>query len=140
MSITGMIIRHEGLRLKPYLDSVGKLTIGVGRNLDDMGISKEEAMFLLRNDLKRVMTEARGSLPFYDELSIVRQDVILDMVFNLGITRFLGFKKMIRALKKENYKEASVEMKKSKWYQQVPNRAKELIKMMKTNKGVNNVC
>ena len=53
-SMIGMLKRHEGLRLKPYQDTIGKLTIGYGRNLDDRGISKEEAEYLLRNDISRV--------------------------------------------------------------------------------------
>ncbi len=134
--LTSMLIRHEGLTLKPYRDTVGKLTIGVGRNLDDRGISKEEAMFMLRNDLSRCMSESRLALPFFDELSIIRQDVIIDMVFNLGITRFLGFKRMIRAMRRKKFKEAADEMIDSKWAIQVKGRATELSIMMETGKEV----
>jgi len=76
MSIKKLLIKHEGLRLKPYLDTEGKLTIGVGRNLDDVGISKEEAMYLLGNDIQRAILSARDTFPWYRKLNDARKMVV----------------------------------------------------------------
>ncbi len=129
-----MLVRHEGLRLKPYRDTVGKLTIGVGRNLDDFGLTNEEVLVLLHNDILRTMQEVRKAFPWYLRLNAVRQNVVLNMVFNLGLSRFLGFKKTIEALESKNWDIAAREMLDSKWAVQVGRRAQELSKMMKTGK------
>lgn len=134
--LTGLIVRHEGLRLFPYKCTSEKLTIGVGRNLDDIGISEDEAMYMLRNDISRCTSEARLALPFFDALLDIRQDTIINMVFNLGITRFLGFKKMIKALKERDYDEVSKQMLNSKWANQVGNRAIELAHIMRTGREI----
>lgn len=125
------LTRHEGLRLKPYKDSVGKLTIGIGRNLDDKGISIEEAQLLLQNDIIEARYEAHR-FPWFLHLNEVRQHVILNMLFNMGTTRLLGFKKMIDAIKNEDYAEAKIQMLDSKWATQVGPRATELADMMET--------
>ncbi len=130
-----MLTRHEDLRLKPYRDTVGKLTIGVGRNLDDFGLTKKEVLYLLHNDVTRVMQEVKRAFPWYFRLNAVRQNVVLNMVFNLGLLRFLGFEKTIKAIKDKNWDMAAREMLDSKWAVQVGNRAKELAKMMKTGKS-----
>jgi lysozyme len=127
--IEDLLIRHEGLRLKPYRCSEGKLTIGVGRNLDDNGITEEEALALLRNDIESCKREA-SQFPWYEDLSNSRKDVIISMIFNLGLYRFSQFKNMIKALENEDFEEAAYQMLDSKWASQVGNRAVELSKMM----------
>lgn len=129
--LTALLTRHEGMRLKPYIDTQGKLTIGVGRNLDDMGITEEEAKHLLQNDIARVTAEADRELDWYSKLDWQRQDVILSMLINMGVTRFRGFQKMIAALESGNYAVAADEMMDSAWAKQVPSRAKELSDMMR---------
>jgi lysozyme len=126
-----LLHRHEGMRLKPYKDSVGKLTIGIGRNLDDNGISEVEADFLLKNDLIRCFEEAQ-KFDWFVVLNDARACVIVSMIFNLGLPRFLGFKNMIKALEEERYEDASKEMLDSVWAKQVGRRADELSEMMKT--------
>lgn len=128
---TRMLIRHEGLRLKPYKDSVGKLTIGVGRNLDDVGISEAEAMFLLDHDIDAARAEAQKFV-WFSKLDNVRQDVIVSMVFNLGMTRLLGFKNTLKAVEAGNWEAAAKGMLDSKWAKQVGKRADELAQMMVT--------
>jgi len=125
-----MLKRHEGLRLKPYKDSIGKLTIGIGRNLDDNGITEWEAGQLLRNDLRRSISEAESIFPWFLYLDEVRQDVVLNMLFNLGMSRLLGFKNMLSAMKERNYQLAATEMINSLWAKQVGLRAEELAYMM----------
>ncbi len=134
MNIIKMLIRHEGLRLKPYKDSVGKLTIGVGRNLDDKGITKEEAMHLLLNDIYDTMSDLDRTLPWWRGLDEVRKAILINMCFNLGLPRLMTFRKMLKALEDRNYELAAKEMLDSKWAKQVGNRAIELSEMMRTGK------
>jgi len=130
--IKELLIKHEGLRLKPYKCPAGKLTIGVGRNIEDNGITKDEALYLLENDIKRCLKELEdifGKEFFYypEEIKIV----LTDMIFNLGKSKFLKFKKMIQAVKDKNYMEMVKQMEDSKWCrQQVKNRCNELIKFL----------
>lgn len=126
------IARHEGIRLKPYRDTVGKLTIGIGRNLDDRGISKEEAEMLFLNDIRHHMKLLDMEVKWWTKLDPVRQGVLLNMCFNLGIGGLLKFNKFLTALRLGNYEKASVEMMDSKWATQVGPRAVELSKQMKS--------
>ena len=126
-----MLIRHEGLRLKPYRDTVGKLTIGVGRNLDDSGISRDEAFLLLRNDIASVRRSVKRTFPWFARLNPVRQNVVLNMVFNMGLPRFRQFRKTIAAIKAKRWDDAAKEMLDSKWSRQVKGRARELSRMMR---------
>ena len=126
------LIRHEDLRLKPYRCSVGKLTIGIGRNLDDVGITEEEAYFLLGNDISRVIAELEQNIPVFSSLDEIRKRVVIDMGFNLGISRLLRFRRMLAALEQGDYQKAAAEMLDSKWARQVGKRATNLNKMMLT--------
>jgi lysozyme len=123
--------QHEGVRNRPYRDTVGKVTIGVGRNLDDKGLKPKEIEFLLENDIDDVMTDIARTLPWFDGLSSRRQLVVADMVFNLGITRFLDFKRTIAAMAQGKYDLAADGMLESKWARQVGQRAKTLAGMMR---------
>ena len=121
MSLLSSVKFHEGLELKPYPDSVGVLTIGYGRNLE-RGITKEEAEFLLLNDLKISKHEAKR-MGFYEGLTDNRKDVIVEMIFNLGLTRFKNFKKTIGYINQANHSAAADEMLDSKWADQLGQRA-----------------
>ena len=125
MTIEEYIIKHEGMKTKPYKDTVGKLTIGVGRNLDDNGIDADEAMYLLRNDIKNTQDDLKSIFNDFDELPENVKLALTDMMFNLGKTRFLKFKKMIKAVKAKSFKEAAHEAKNSKWCEQVGIRCKD---------------
>ena len=130
MKAEDYITKHERMVLNPYIDSVGKLTIGIGRNIDDNGISKEEALFMLENDLKNVNDELHS---IFDDFSYLPADVQLaltDMMFNLGKPRFLGFKKMIQAIKDKDFKEAARQAKDSKWCEQVGKRCDNNFNLM----------
>jgi lysozyme len=122
--------RHEGVKYEPYLCTAGKQTIGVGRNLDDLGISEDEAMYLLDNDIKRVEKELEGKVSFISNLSENRKIVLINMAFNLGINRLMKFENMFSALENQNYQAAADEMLDSRWAKQVGNRANELADMM----------
>ena len=132
-SLTEQLVQHEGLRQNPYYCTAGKLTIGVGRNLEAVGISKAEAMFMLENDIIRVMSELDEHLPWWRNLSQVRRHVLVDMAFNLGIFGLLKFQKTLKAIQDERWADAAIEMLDSRWAQQVGQRAKTLAKMMETD-------
>lgn len=127
-----MIINHEGFRSKPYRDTVGKLTIGFGRNLEDKGISYEEALFLLGNDI----TECEDDLKVifgeqWKDLPVPIQAVLIDMRYNLGPRGFRSFRKMIQAVKEGRWRGMINEMYDSKWAKQVPARVQDLINVIK---------
>ena len=123
-------IYHEGLKLKPYMDGRNKLSIGVGRNLDVSGISKDEALLLLHNDIDRIRRELDKSLPWWRKLSDVRQKVLISMAFNLGMGGLLEFNRMLSYLQVGDYAAAAGEMLSSAWANQVGTRAIELADMM----------
>lgn len=125
------IKKSEGLRLKPYRCTAGKLTIGYGHNLDDNGITETEALLILEDDLEKCSTQLER-YTWFRNLDEARQGVLIDMCFNMGITRLLQFKKMIKAIEESNWKEASVQMLDSVWAKQVKTRATNLAKIMKT--------
>ena len=128
--LRALLIRHEGIRLFPYEDSVGKLTIGIGRNLDDRGLSNEEVNYLFTNDVDMATLDLMKIFPDFSGWTESRRNALVDAMFNLGNTRFLGFKKMIAALKACNWKTAASEMRNSYWAEQLPARVEELARMV----------
>lgn len=128
-----LIKAHEGLRLKPYYDTEKNLTIGYGRLLE-RGISIDEAELMLKNDLEGVMLELSTVHP-YRQLDPVRQCVLLDMCFNLGLPRLLQFRKMWTAIRLGQYEIAANEMLDSRWAKQVGIRAHRLSEMMRRGAG-----
>lgn len=123
--------RDEGERLKPYRDTVGKLTIGVGRNLDDVGITPEESAYLLSNDINKVLRQLDEKLPWWRGLCFNRQRVLVNMSFNLGINGLLGFKNTLAAVQAGQYDKAAEGMLSSKWASQVGKRADRLAELMR---------
>ena len=114
----------EGLRLKPYQDTVGKWSIGWGRNLSDRGISYDEAKILLKDDIEIATAEARANFDWFDGLDPLRQDFIVLMIFNLGVPRLRTFRKMLDAIEAGNFSEAALQLEDSAWASQVtPRRA-----------------
>jgi lysozyme len=145
------LIEHEGLVLTVYQDSLGIDTIGIGRNLEDRGISKEEldymdipsmavvyehgiteadARYLAENDVQIVEEELVRSHPCVDKLDSVRQLVLMDMAFNMGVPRLLKFKNMWNAIHNEDFPNAAKEMLDSRWAIQVKSRATKLANAM----------
>ncbi len=121
---------HEGYRQHPYKCTAGKVTIGIGRNLDDIGISPEEARYLLRNDIRIAKEQCKQSFPWFDDLDQVRKDAIVNMCFNIGITRLKGFKKMLSALSLNDFQKAAEEALDSKWAKQVGRRSEDIVYML----------
>ena len=124
---------HEGVEKFPYRCTAGYLTIGVGRNIEERGLLDDEIDFILDNDIEVVMSEVSVTFDWFFDLSEVRQRVVADMVFNMGLPRFKQFKKMIAALEEGDWSEAANQMMDSKWAQQVGMRAARLATMMETD-------
>lgn len=131
--LKGLLFLHEKYRQFPYTDSTGHLTIGIGRNLVDRGISTSEAFYLLDDDIFYFNNKLNHYLSFFGTLSENRQIVLIDMCFNLGIQALLGFKEMISALESHDYDRVAQEMLDSKWAEQVGDRAILLAEIMRTN-------
>ena len=129
MSAIEQLKIDEGFRGKPYKCTEGKTTIGYGRNLDDNPLTESEAEYLLQNDLNKVLKDV-VRLPYYSKLNTKRRSVIINMVYDLGITRFKKFIKMNAALTVSDYELAAIEMLDSKWAVQVGDRATRLSKQM----------
>lgn len=127
-----MLKRHEGLRLKPYRCTAGKLTIGYGRNLEDRGISKVEAELMLINDISDFAAKLKTVLPWMEQLDARRALVLVNMGFNLGIEGLLKFTNTLQLIKNGNYDAAAKAMLDSKWAKQVGSRARELAHIIKT--------
>ena len=124
--------KHEGLRLKPYTDTVGKLTLGIGRNLEDKGITEQEALFMLNNDVDYFHGQLNKKLTWFKNLDDARQNVLVNMAFNLGVAGLLTFKNMLDAVRMGLFLVAAEEMLDSKWAKQVGYRAEELAEQMRT--------
>ena len=132
MKLLELIKNHEGLRLTPYHCTANKLTIGYGINLD-AGITEEEAEYLLKNRVHQITVKLQ-ELPFWMDLSGVRRAIMTDMAYNLGITGLYKFKRMLAAIKAEDFEAAAEEMEDSSWFKQVGARSRRLQRMMISNK------
>lgn len=135
MNIAKQLKRDEGVERSAYKDSLGYLTIGVGRLIDPRkggGLNNEEIDFLLQNDIKAKEAELTTKVKFYSKLDDARKGVLLNMAFNLGVEGLLKFKKTMSLIEQGDYKSASIEMLNSTWAKQVGDRAKRLSKQMLT--------
>ena len=125
---------HEGMKLKPYLCTSKKLTIGIGRNLDDVGISKEEAEMLLKNDIYEATNQLLNAFPFMATFSDVRISAMINFTFNVGIGTVRKFSNTIEYLKNEDWEAAADEMMDSKWAEQVGDRAIQITEQIRTSR------
>lgn len=133
--LTNDLKQDEGFSSFMYFDSVGLASIGYGRCIDKKvgcGISQQEAEYLLQNDIQAVVNQIDKNFPWFAKLSDNRQRAIANMVFQLGITRFLGFKNMIIALENYNFIDAASEIRNSRYYAQVPKRAERIASSIET--------
>ena len=121
----------EGRRARIYLDSVGKVTGGVGRNLTDRPFSEDEMDLMLKNDIKGAARDLDRRLPWWRQMSEARQNVLANMCFNMGIDRLLGFVKALDLMRASRYDAAAAEMLDSKWAKQVGDRADRLAATMR---------
>jgi lysozyme len=127
-----MVKTDEGLRVKPYLDTVGKTTIGYGRNLTDNGITTAEAAMMLDHDLEMTVAQLTLAHPDVLNLAPARQIALANMAFNVGVAGIGGFHQMWAAIDRGAFETAAVEMLDSHWAQQVGPRATRLAEMMRS--------
>lgn len=125
------LIAHEGLRLKPYVDSVGKITVGVGRNLSDKGISEAEARLFLDADINNAVLDMT-TFPWFPDLDPVRQRAFVDLCFNMGLPRLRGFSYMLAAAARGDWSACAKELLESRYAEQVGKRARTLARMIET--------
>jgi lysozyme len=130
--LVNRLVKEEGYRQFPYRCTADKLTIGIGRNIQERGISLDEAKYLAHTDINNSICELLEHVNNYEELNYARQIVLIDMCFNLGITQFLKFRKFIAAVENGEFEKASEEMLDSLWAKQVGERATKLAEIMKT--------
>jgi len=121
--------RDEGCKLFPYVDTAGKLTIGVGWNLSDNGLPTFIVEELLTEGIQRAKEVVEGLLPEWQELSDARQRVLLNMAYNLG-RKLGGFRRFLGAVEADDFEAAASEMRRSRWAKQVGKRAERLATMM----------
>jgi len=121
------IKKDEGFEPIPYEDTRGYPTIGYGTKLP---IDEIEATLLLEKRLHDTLTDIRRNVNFYEDLPEEAQKILLNMGYNMGVPKLMGFKKMWAALEKRDFKEAAKEMRDSLWYNQVGDRAKRLAQRM----------
>jgi len=131
VNIFDQLKRDEGLRLTPYVDTVGKITIGYGTNLSD-GIEEDEASYLLQRRAVNAAMELARNLPWTNQLGEARRGVLINMAYNMGIQALLLFRKTLALVQEGNYDQAADEMLKSKWADQVGARAHRLSIQMRS--------
>lgn len=128
-SYEDMLIRHEGIRAAPYIDSLGVQTIGIGHNLHKP-LSHAAIMQIFRDDLADARNDCLHAFPWFADLDESRQWVLINMCFNLGLPKLQGFYKFLNAVERGDYAQAAAEMLDSLWAKQVKKRAHELAALM----------
>jgi lysozyme len=128
--LTNQLIIDEGLKLKPYRCSADKLTIGVGRNIEEVGISEEEARYLLKNDIEMVTAQCLAEFPWFILLSDARKEAIVNLVFNMGLSTFKKFKKTIGYIEQGLFELAGSELLDSNYARQVGDRSVRVANML----------
>ena len=129
------LLVDEGLRLKPYRCPAGRLTIGVGRNLDDRGITEAEALVLLDNDITDFSARLVAALPWVAQAPDAVQEALTNMAFNLGLAGLLQFKTALGLLQSGAYVRAAEALLDSAWARQVGARAVRLAEMVRDARG-----
>jgi lysozyme len=132
VALERQLIAHEGLRTALYHCTAGKLTIGVGHNIDDRGLTRDQCLVIFRDDIAEVIGELVVAFPWFERLHPTRQAVLVDMAFNLGLPKLRGFRRALAAMQDGRHVEAAVEMLSSKWADDVGRRALTLARMYET--------
>lgn len=125
---------HEGMKLKPYKCTAGKLTIGIGRNLEDVGISEDEANMLLRHDIQEATRQLLHAFPWMGEFNDARISAMINFTFNVGIGTVKKFENTLSYMQSGEWDKAADEMMDSRWARQVGNRAIEVTEQIRTGK------
>jgi lysozyme len=126
--------KHEGYRNKVYLDTLGKRTVGVGHLCvedfweDDKEYEEKFLMTILEHDLQSAIKGAKDLMQEHGCMDIdeVAEEIIIEMVFQLGKTGVSKFRNMWKHLSALEYASAASEMLDSRWAKQTPNRAQSM--------------
>lgn len=135
MTLEDLLIREEGFKPYAYQDHLGYWTIGYGKLIDERrggGITKEEALYLLRNEINAKTAELRAAIPWIDNLDEVRRTILIAMAFQMGVDGVLGFRRTLGEVEVGNYAQAAANMRQSLWYDQTPSRAERMAIAMET--------
>jgi len=147
--LDSQLMLDEGLRLKPYTDQYGNLTIGVGRNLDSNPLTEAEeevighdartlpitlaqALLLLHNDEMKAYNDLENNFPWFDGLDDVRARVMIDLTFNMGIEKMLGFQSFLKLMEEGLFAQAGQDLAGTAWYKEVGQRGPRLVYMVET--------
>jgi lysozyme len=130
--LVAQLVRHEDIRLRLYKCPAGKWTIGIGRNLEDRGITLAEAYHLANNDIDICLHQLTASFPWFVDLDPVRQRVWVDLCFNMGIAKLYAFKQTLSAMAAGQYEVAAAALEDSKWYTQVGRRGPWIVQALRT--------
>jgi GH24 family phage-related lysozyme (muramidase) len=144
-SLRERVRTHEGCVLEPYKDSLGKLTVGIGhlvqpherkRYQEGIKITQEEADELFDIDINRAAAGADEliikKIGNHDDLPQSVQEVLVEMVFQLGATGVKQFRNMWASLKEKDGEMAALHMRDSRWHKQTKNRCESLAKIVAT--------
>ena len=141
MNLIDRLIKYEGLELFPYSDITGKrlyiegnISIGCGRNLEHKGISKEEALFMLQNDIDDCNDDLKKIFPKWLEFSGGRRVALRDVRFQHGGRGFRLFKKMIKAILRDDWNGASFELLESQYARKHVRRANDNAELLRSDK------
>ncbi len=132
MDVYSLVEGHEGFRGIPYLDIVGNTSIGYGHNLTADGLTRFEARVILQRDIGEI-TKALNKLSWYTRLTTIRQSVIIDVAFNVGLHGLFEFKDMITALRAEDWTTAASQLLASRAADELPQRYKEDARILLSN-------
>ncbi len=130
--IRALLKHHEGFSPTAYQDTVGKTTVGYGRNIMDNGLSASECLLLLDDDIVFHYQQLSNLLHNWDELNEARQTALISMSYNLGFIGFKKFENMIHFLNEKDFEMAATAMLESKWAEQVGKRAMDLARIIES--------
>jgi lysozyme len=132
LRVCDQLKRDEGFRQYPYRDSRGVLTIGYGFNLESQGLTQDECITVLHQRVWRVYLQLTDALPWVKQIDAVRQAVLLNMAYNLGVHGLLQFTVTLQNVQAGDYDAAAEAMLRSAWADQVGERARRLALQMRT--------
>ena len=133
------IIKHEGWKQFPYRCTADKLSIGVGHNIEDRGLSNAAIEFILNEDIETCLMELQGSLSFWDTLPSEVQAALIDLCFNMGISRLMQFRMTIQHLKDGEWDKAAEELLDSRYAAQLPHRAEANADLIRSAPNLNGI-
>jgi lysozyme len=133
--LSDQLIAHEGMELRLYKCPAGKWSIGAGRNLQDRGITEDEARHLLNNDIRISIDELTNTFRWFTRLDETRQAAMVELHFNLGLSNLKTFTKTLGLIAEAvegrvAWHDVGRELLNSKWADQVGRRSQVIADML----------